>query len=299
MTTKQRNKKIFFFARIILTIGIIAFIIYKIDLAKIVSAFQQANVWLLTVASILIIAHVLIKSIKWHLLVTKIDNSNTFFDSVSSYLYGSSLSLVTPAKTGELGRVINLKGDKLKLGSLTIADKIFELIVVLCFAFIFSSSLLNNNFVKIIAVIGTISFFVVLFIVQKKRDLIERKVKLKIVSKILDSLSLLTPAIQLKVILLSIAVMLIYFMQAFFVVSAFHSVTPLNILTVFPLILLTNILPFTVGGLGVRESAAAVLLAAFGVPAEAAVSSTLLLLVFDTLIPGLVGSLNIISTKTK
>jgi Uncharacterised protein family (UPF0104). len=44
-----------------------------------------------------------------------------------------------------------------------------------------------------------------------------------------------------------------------------------------PLIMLTNILPFTIGGLGIREGAAIALLSPFGVPRAPAVSSALML----------------------
>jgi hypothetical protein len=56
------------------------------------------------------------------------------------------------------------------------------------------------------------------------------------------------------------------------------------------LILLTNLIPLTIGNLGIREGAAAFLLARFGVAAPAAVNAAFLLFLFDSVIPGLAGA---------
>jgi uncharacterized membrane protein YbhN (UPF0104 family) len=58
----------------------------------------------------------------------------------------------------------------------------------------------------------------------------------------------------------------------------------------FPLVVLTNVLPITIGGLGVREAAAAALLSHYGVsPADAALAA-LLMFGINTALPGIVGA---------
>ncbi len=58
-----------------------------------------------------------------------------------------------------------------------------------------------------------------------------------------------------------------------------------------PVIMLLNILPITVAGLGVREGAAILLLTHFGIAAPAAFASAFLLFLLNTALPGLAGML--------
>jgi uncharacterized membrane protein YbhN (UPF0104 family) len=59
----------------------------------------------------------------------------------------------------------------------------------------------------------------------------------------------------------------------------------------FPLVILTNVLPLTVGGLGIREGAAAALLSHYGVPTAEAALAAFLMFAINTALPGLVGAL--------
>jgi len=66
-----------------------------------------------------------------------------------------------------------------------------------------------------------------------------------------------------------------------------------------PLIMLTNILPLTIGGLGIREGTAMVLLSSFGVPQAAAIASAFMLFLLNTALPALIGSLLLLSRREK
>ena len=59
----------------------------------------------------------------------------------------------------------------------------------------------------------------------------------------------------------------------------------------YPIIILINILPLTIGGIGIREGASMITLSKFGIPPEAAVNASFLLFCANTLIPGLIGAL--------
>lgn len=56
-----------------------------------------------------------------------------------------------------------------------------------------------------------------------------------------------------------------------------------------PVIMLLNMLPITVAGLGLREGAAILLLTPFSVAASAAFASAFLLFLLNTALPGIVG----------
>jgi uncharacterized membrane protein YbhN (UPF0104 family) len=56
-----------------------------------------------------------------------------------------------------------------------------------------------------------------------------------------------------------------------------------------PVIQFTNLLPVTIGGLGVREALSVYVLAPFGVQEPVAAIAALSIFVFDIALPGLIG----------
>ena len=133
---------------------------------------------------------------------------------------------------------------------------------------------------------------ILLFLYQIRRlhELISRHVPYLFIRQILHGFSLVSWPLSNIILLMSFLTMCIYFLQAFILLSAFKSVELSTVLTVFPLVLLTNLIPFTIGSLGVREGAAIYLLSRFSIPSEVAVAVSLLLFTFDTVIPAAVGS---------
>jgi len=64
-----------------------------------------------------------------------------------------------------------------------------------------------------------------------------------------------------------------------------------------PLIMLVNIVPVTIAGLGVREGAAVVLLSSFGVAGPVAISSAFMLFLLNTAFPALIGVLLLLGRR--
>jgi uncharacterized membrane protein YbhN (UPF0104 family) len=62
------------------------------------------------------------------------------------------------------------------------------------------------------------------------------------------------------------------------------------ILFVFPLVLLTNVAPITLSGLGLREGTAIALLALFGISSAAAFNATFLSYLLNSVVPALIGA---------
>jgi hypothetical protein len=76
----------------------------------------------------------------------------------------------------------------------------------------------------------------------------------------------------------------------FFLLSAFCPTDFTTALVTYPYIVLAGDLPLSFSGVGVREGAAALLLAPYDVPSGAAVSATLLWFVFAMLLPATLGA---------
>ncbi len=288
---KNKNTQhILFIARLILTIALLAFIFKKVDFDTVGQLLYTANKTYILLALFLVCVHVFFKSYKWYLLAKELHSENTFWGAMRSYLRGTSLAIITPSRIGELGRIVRMKGDKLQLGSLTLVDKISELWIVIFFVLLGGQRLLTGfNPVFIILALAVILLFLYQF--RRLNNAITRFVPFAFLRHILRGFTLVSWPLSNIILILSFLTMSVYFLQAYLLLSAFQPVAVSTILMVFPLILLTNLVPVTIGSLGIREGVAIYLLSQFGVPAGVAVSVSLLLFLFDTVIPGVLGSL--------
>jgi uncharacterized protein (TIRG00374 family) len=85
---------------------------------------------------------------------------------------------------------------------------------------------------------------------------------------------------------------LVAFLQGYFLIIALGGEIDLKVvILVFPIIILTNVLPFTIGGLGVREGTSVVLLSMFSISKEIAINFAFLWFIVNTFIPGAIGVL--------
>lgn len=282
--------KLWLITRILLTVLILYFVYRRINVAMVVQVLYHARVFYIVLALSLIILHVCLKSYKWYLLAKELHSENTFWGAMRSYLRGTSLAIVTPSRIGELGRIVGMKGDKLQLGSLTFVDKISELWIVIFFVLLGGQKLLiGYNSIFIILALAVILIFLYQF--RRLNNAITRFVPFEFLRTILRGFTLVSWPLSNIILILSLFTMSVYFLQAYLLLSAFQPVAVTIVFMVFPLILLTNLVPITIGSLGIREGAAIYLLSQFGVPAGVAVSVSLLLFLFDTIIPGVLGSL--------
>lgn len=288
---KNKNTQlIFFIIRLILTVALLVFILNKVDLNAVGQVLFTANKIYILSALFLVFVHVFFKSYKWYLLAKELHSDNTFWGAMRSYLRGTSLAIVTPSRIGELGRVVGMKGDKLQLGSLTFVDKISELWIVIFFVLLGGQRLLTGfNPIFIILALTVILLFLYQF--RRLNNAITRFVPFAFLRNILRGFTLVSWPLSNIILILSFLTMSVYFLQAYLLLSAFQPVAVTTILMVFPLILLTNLVPVTIGSLGIREGVAIYLLSQFGIPATIAISVSLLLFLFDTVIPGVLGSL--------
>ena len=119
----------------------------------------------------------------------------------------------------------------------------------------------------------------------------------KIISKQTD-FDKITSATFLKSLLISFCVFLISITTSYLLLLSFNIIPFHIVFTVFPLILLTNVLPVTIGNLGIREGATIYLLNDFKVSSEVAFNISILLFLLHSFIPALIGSM-LIHRRTK
>jgi uncharacterized membrane protein YbhN (UPF0104 family) len=280
--------------RILFTIALIALILYKVGPARILNSFKNLDFYYFFLAFLLAPPILYLKSYKWWLLAQAEEKSLSLWPAFRAFLVGLGFSLITPSKVGELGRVFYLeKGDRLRLAGLVIIDKIFDFLLVGMLSFGGAVYFLGRPAAVIILLVSLILaalFFVPGFLVSFLRAIgswVPFREKIK---NVVLSLALLQPKLVLTCLLSTLLSFLLMTFQFYVLLLAFGPTGLKAAFLSYPLILLTNLIPLTIGNLGIREGAAAFLLARFGVAAPAAVNAAFLLFLFDSVIPGLAGA---------
>jgi uncharacterized membrane protein YbhN (UPF0104 family) len=206
-----------------------------------------------------------------------------------------ALALVTPARLGELARVAYLRDpQKLRIGGLVMIDKGFDVLALACLSVAGAWAWLGPWVGLLFAAVSLAGLAIVfepaplsglLHLASARTPL---RVKLERVWSSLESLGPRSSAVFLLLTLLAFGVVLLQFGV---ILLSWHSWSLNIVFLTFPLVILTNVLPITIGGLGVREAAAAVLLARYGIPSSQAVTAAFLMFGINTALPGLVGAL--------
>jgi len=93
---------------IIVTVGLIAFLIYRFKPKSIAEAIRSLDIWVIFVAILIMIIMFIIKIIRWLYILRKLDVKLSFFQATQLVLIGSFGAAVTPAKVGDVVRALYL-----------------------------------------------------------------------------------------------------------------------------------------------------------------------------------------------
>lgn len=282
--------------KLLLTILVIGLLLFKIKPASIISAFASARpVWLLP-PILLGVGMVLLRWLKWHLLVRAGLGHSSPDQTLASILGGMAFAIVTPARVGELSRVAFLGSvKKSEAIGLVLIDRFIDLSVVLIFGAVGVLAVFGQENLSLLALLTT-AIALLIFTIFKLSlflRLSARLMPIKRVQEMIESASL--GLSRLTSTDLGVNLLLTLALTALDIVSFYTLVLALGIDNLravaftFPLIMLTNLLPITISGLGVRESAAVVLFERFAIPAAVAFNATFLSYILNSLIPAVIG----------
>jgi len=215
--------------------------------------------------------------------------------------------LLTPGRVGEIARTIYLEKHKRSLIVYLVAvDKVFDITVVVLLAL---PGLYYYTDWLVVAGAGIIltgllaGIFFPHYPLRWLNRLLKHTAKwagvrdrLSLIEEEMESLTTKFKLSFLELTLLCYAMAIVEF---YWLVDNYH---PCRIALIFlaqPLIMLVNIVPVTIAGLGIREGTAAVLLAPFGIPHSAALSSAFMLFLLNTALPALAGALLLLGHRKK
>ncbi|MBN2788777.1 MAG: flippase-like domain-containing protein [Candidatus Delongbacteria bacterium] len=300
------NKRNILILKLIISVTIIIVIFYDIDPDKLKFIFNNANKNFIFLALLLLPVNIFLQFIKWKYLIGKVSESKTSSKLIlTSVFLGISFGFITPGKVGELGKLFIIRNvDKLKLLSMSILEKIYDVLPVVVFGvisipflphlFFTDSSLMQFNLLIVTMVFAVILIFILLhpgliklIVAYIKNNFFKTSSRFEKFNEGIQNFSK-TNARTLSIF--SLVLFLIYTTQFVLLIFAFGDIDiHLAYIGVWSAMLIKTFLPISLGDIGVREGTAAYIFGLLNFSKEAAVSAGFMLFVINILIPAAVG----------
>ncbi|MCK9580876.1 MAG: flippase-like domain-containing protein [Methanoregula sp.] len=127
--------------KILSLIGIALFVIIlsRINLGALIDILSHTNVVFLLLALLVNCVAIVLKSLKWKIIVNSVKPEFTLAESVKAFFVGFSFSTITPAKMGDFVKVLYINDEKCSLGksiSTVVIDRLIDIILLFSIAFI-------------------------------------------------------------------------------------------------------------------------------------------------------------------
>jgi len=283
--------------RVSLTLVLMALILVWVGPVSIWDTIKSSRPGLLLLSLLFTPGVIGIKTLRW-LLLARTQSPISFREALRSYLAGLTLATLTPLAAGEAGRGLFVRtGDRAGLTGKVVLDKLVDLSTVSVFGgigLILTEDLAARVIGIVIFASVTVAWGGILLLLPKLDQLTAsvgggRLDRLRIPAIVSGLTS--TPRLQLTLnMALSLAGFTIFYSQAFVLLLAFWSEAPWIAVPYFPIITLSTILPITIGGVGIREWTAILLLRQFGVAETVAFNAFFTHFVVVQLLPAIAGA---------
>ncbi len=283
---KKSRTLIHFLLTIIVVTGLIVFI----NPSKLFNELTIVNWFWFILAFCLAPVYIFLRFYKWVLLEKQVVASSKLKEIIPKYLWGMALGLITPGKIGELWKVRSKK-ISINGAGLFFLEKIIEIICLFSLCLI---SILFLDFIKwwviVIFMFGTIPVIICWRkIAIKFLYLIHRIISYPSL-ELLESISWAILNIKVRgTLLLSYFVSILFIFQAYFILLSYGIAANLNILLLFPLIFLANLIPITIGNYGLRELFSVLILSQQNISESKAVACVAIVTFFNIVVPGIIG----------
>lgn len=233
---------------------------------------------------------------KWYVLAKQSGPTHPIAVA-KGYLIGMAWGIITPGRLGEIAR-IRISGLPKSCYVLYVIEKCIEVIVMLYI------SMISACVVKIISAYYAIPLLLLgmwlVFYSKHHLSLLLHTFRWLPLYRDAEKRSALIAWFQrirlTQNICLTAVVQIIFSIQAYIIIWAMGYPAPVSTIFLATLVSLGNLLPISVGGIGVRETIAVILLGHYGVPQSAAFNSFFLVSVCNLLIPSVLGA--VLSLRT-
>lgn len=306
LLARHRNL-ILIIIKIIITAGLLFYVINYIDPQKIFEAMKAANMLIIAFTLLLLVINIYLQYMKWGLCCHSILEVKSRRQIFLSLFYGFSAGAFTPARIGEyFGRAIAIKDRTLlQVTVATVVDKLFPLLNVTFFGAVGSIVFLYYYYnvtlyvvLSLFILLFTLYYLLILLLISpdfwdnylfnkiKSSPRVGNFLRKFIVIKHLDKKFLV------KMFLYSFLFYLCYIIQFALLVSAFsHNPNIVGYLWGGSLMIFAKTLipPVSIGELGIREGAAVFFLTYIGETSSAAFNASIFLFIMNVLVPSVIG----------
>ncbi len=293
-TSQQSDKKkrLWTVLRIAAAPLLLFIIMLRVDLRETAGAFARIKPLPFIMAAALVPLNFAVQIVKWRFLLSESSDVTTG-DLIRSIFGGYAFMLAIPGRVGEFSRALFIHGEsKLKIMGLVLLDKLtaFSIVVLLSG---FSLALWQGGLFPLIPLVLAGLYALVTWrpelLHAAAKKLFDRLHLKDHMAPFLHGIQTLSSRRVVVLLLISLFYFLIYSTQFFLLLHAWERVALRTMAICFPLVMLANSLPITIGGLGLREGAAVLLFSRYEVQEPSALGAALLLFAINILIPGLCG----------
>lgn len=269
-----------------ITLLLLALLVRHLSLSRLAAAFSTFTAGDLVLALLLALAFLSLKALRWGVVLHAGGARQGWKDVVYSYLAGMTLGVATPARVGELARGAYLPDHRrARVTALAAVDKVLDLGVVALLSAPGATHFLGPAPGVGIGFLGVAMLLLLLWNGPWRRGagLLAR---MPVLGQRLGggNLRLARGQLGLAIVLTVLAFAAVLLQYACLLEADLRAVA-----LAIPPVIFTNAVPVTVGGLGVREGAAAVLLGRLAVEPARAAAAAFTLFLMNTLFPGIVG----------
>lgn len=275
-----------------ITIAIFAVLLTKVDLQNAKTVLANANIWLLVYAGFISLLFPVLCAIRWQILCSLLNAPLRYWESFQMTMAAWPLAAVTPAKSGDLIKVVFLQ-DKLPYSTTTgmvLAERVVDVLVLCLYALLFGWW--YGNALCMIAggsiLCGVCLFFVVVFsnwITLIPTQFREKAMNVALASKLMCS----HPIPLFWIIIVTSLNWLLSFYQTWVCYFALNTDVPLPwIIAALPVAIFAGLLPITPAGMGTRDSAVMMLFSQYA-PAEINLSIGILYSIYGYWLLSLLG----------
>jgi uncharacterized protein (TIRG00374 family) len=258
-------KKYLKILKILISVGILTFLFYRIDIGVLAEQFFKIRFVIFAFAFTILFIQCALSSVKWKVILSADEKPVPYLFLLKSYLIGNFISLFLPTSFGgDLYRIYALKEynkDYLQNTSSVLFDRITGLFALLSIS-ILSFALFFGSMIDV-AILALYAAAILVFWIMTTRWFLKffEKFKSKLVQfprRILISFSQYRSNIPVLLASLCISFFFqsnIVFLNKIYSVALNIDISTAYLFMAIPLVYLTEALPISINGLGIREGA--------------------------------------------
>ena len=268
------------------------------NIDDVITIIQQAQIFDIVIAIFIVLFIRLLMAARWKLILDEHQMPIPFLESVYIILVSGSVGFFSPGGVAAdflKGHHAYKKDNDLSaITSIVLFDKLIGVFSMLLLVSVCSTVLLFSSYQgdqEILTLVSYLSLFIILGVVfgvvilikfetMMNKQLAKCPQKIRkicnMIYKVFKSTAL-NKKLMLKMMFLSLAMQLLRSLMFYFILSSLSiEIAVISVMAYFPIVFMLMLLPITIGGVGVRESATFVLFSQFGVNLEYSIGSGLI-----------------------